>query len=247
MAKGKKNVAVKEVAEVPAGAITVIERPELDFNEQNKGWSVVQENGKEVFRITDEYIAHFQTAAGKVGGILVSFEQRQEEITAYALNFRSSYETWKRITGSKSLPLYIHTYFDKTVPKSYGDAGSEQRRQCTTNFIFRGAEAMIKRANAVLKRENDRAFLMKAGVNPDDSKAIKEFNKNIRESDVIDNKETFADLMIRFADQGPTVENMTDLLKWADYEKEKGGLTKTGEELLNAAKDALLKHKKESK
>lgn len=188
--------------------------------------------------LTDGFIKQVIGAATDIGNMI---RTAQEKIQI-AVNLVEAFKQYKEISKNGLCP-FVADYFDKDCPRSYGAAGSAERKKVTSNTIFNGVEYMVKKGQAALKQAAERKALMDAGISPEDTDKIKDHNKDVRDAKYSTFERAFCKCMVDFDKHGVTDTTVNNLLVSVLRKKEKDSddLNATGKKLLNAAVQAVFK------
>jgi len=144
-------------------------------------FTVTGKTGSETFTLTPKFTAQAIEIGNDVGGILLSLQERSALKMEFALNLKSAFAEFKRITKS-GFPAFVHDFIDKTCPTSYGKVGTKERSAITHHKLFIGLETLLKQATKYQEREATRQALIAAGINPDNAEDVGKKTKDEREA-----------------------------------------------------------------
>ena len=179
-----------------------------------------------------------------LGGVLKTITEGAAQRAQIGMTLHAAFTTYKRITG-EGLPHFVNTQVDNTCPNTYGKVGSDTRNTINSHVVFNGLRYLYDKAVKAVKAAEERAALIKAGVNVGDSEEVTKYNKDARKEKRDVFEADFCKVVLgfdRFGVSDSTVENL--LILMGKHEKnKKDTLNKVGEALKTAALNKVFKHR----
>lgn len=189
--------------------------------------------------MTPAFVASVQSYTSELGDLLLSYEEKAKAKKQIAVNLVVAYDAYKKATDG-SVPKFVHTYWDSSLPVAYGKPDSDDRKKLTHSPVFRGIEALIKVGRKAMEAQATRKALIEADIDPDNADEVSDHNTQERKDKAAKFQRTFNACMVRLAKEVSrfSIEKfVADVLRKVDR---KGELTAAGKTIVDSAVIAVL-------
>jgi hypothetical protein len=103
-------------------------------------YKIRKKDGKETFELTEDFRKE-----------VLTFFQTGDQKLQTAINVTDAFLKYQKLTRN-GLPAFVSDLFDPNCPRTYGNAGSETRKEINRNKIFNRVDYLVKKGKRELKK-----------------------------------------------------------------------------------------------